>query len=123
MLGERGAEEGAAELHGAGAMVGGDPAGGVEVDAVELGLARAAGGDVTEVRLVAKAADAAAGAGTEGAAVLDGGADEAGQARRGLGERVGRRRVVRRPPSGPTPRTPLMMATLGGTPSKASSRR
>jgi hypothetical protein len=33
----------------------------VEIEAIELGLTRAAGGDVTEVRLVAEAADAGAG--------------------------------------------------------------
>jgi hypothetical protein len=33
----------------------------VEIEAVELGLTRAAGGDVPEVRLVAEAADAGAG--------------------------------------------------------------
>jgi hypothetical protein len=66
----------------------------VKYEAVELGLTRAAGGDVTEVRLVAEAADAGAGAGTEGDTALDGGADEAGPDRRGLGKRVGRCRVV-----------------------------
>ena len=35
----------------------------MEVEAVDLGLTRAAGDDVTEVRLVAEAADAGAGAG------------------------------------------------------------
>jgi hypothetical protein len=42
------------------------------VEAVELGLTRAAGGDVPEVRLVAEATDAGAGAGAEGDAALDG---------------------------------------------------
>jgi hypothetical protein len=51
VLGERRAEEIAAELFEAGAIVGGDPDVGVEVEALELGLARAAGGDVTEVRV------------------------------------------------------------------------
>jgi hypothetical protein len=60
VLGERGAEEVAAELLEAGAMVGRDPDVGVEVEAVTLGLARAAGGDVIEVRLVAEAPDAGA---------------------------------------------------------------
>jgi hypothetical protein len=42
VLGERGAEEIAAELLDAGAIVGEDPDVGVEIEAVELGLARAA---------------------------------------------------------------------------------
>jgi hypothetical protein len=50
----------------------------VEVEAVELGLARAAAGGVAQIRLVAEAADVGAGAGAEGDAALDGGADEAG---------------------------------------------
>ncbi|MCI0547655.1 MAG: hypothetical protein L0027_10270 [Candidatus Rokubacteria bacterium] len=49
---------------------------------------------MTEVRLVAEAADAGAKAGAEGDTTLDGGTDEAGQDRGGLGEWVGRRRVV-----------------------------
>jgi hypothetical protein len=61
VLGERGAEEIATELLEAGAIVWGDPDVGVEIEAIELGLTRAAGGDVTEVRLVAEAADAGAG--------------------------------------------------------------
>ena len=48
-----------------------------------------------DVYLVPEAADAGAGAGTEGDAALDGGPHEAGQDRRDLGERVERRRVVR----------------------------
>ena len=40
VLGERGAEEGAAELRKAGTIVGGNPDVGVEVEAVELSLAR-----------------------------------------------------------------------------------
>jgi hypothetical protein len=44
ILGERGAEERAAELFDARAIGGGDPDVGVEIEAVELGLARAAGG-------------------------------------------------------------------------------
>ena len=79
VLGKRGAEEIAAELFEAGAIVGGDPDVGVEVEALELGLAGPAGGDVTKVRLVAEAADACAGAGAEGDAALDGGADDPGQ--------------------------------------------
>src|SRR6266511_398312 len=55
-----------AERLEAGAIGRRHPAVGVEVEAVALGLARAAGGDVTEVRLVAKAADAGAGPGAEG---------------------------------------------------------
>jgi hypothetical protein len=94
VLGERGTEEVAAELLEAGTIVGGDPDVGVEIEAVDLGLTRAAGGDVTEVRLVAEAPDAAAGAGAEGDAALDGGAGEAGQDGRGVGERVRRGRVV-----------------------------
>ena len=49
----RGAEEIATELLEAGAIVWRDPDVGVEIEAVELGLMRAAGGDVTEVQLVA----------------------------------------------------------------------
>jgi len=54
LLGEWGAEQIATELLQASSIVGGDPDVGVEVEAVELGLTRAAGGDVTEVRLVAE---------------------------------------------------------------------
>jgi hypothetical protein len=50
----------------------------VQVEAVELGLARAARGGVTKVRRVAEVADAGAGAGAEGDAALDGGAGDAG---------------------------------------------
>jgi hypothetical protein len=53
----------------------------VEVEAVELGLAGAARGGMAQIRLVAEAADAGAGAGAEGDAAMDGGADEAGQNR------------------------------------------
>jgi len=56
VLGERGAEEVAAELLKAGTIVGGDPDVGVEVEAVELGLARSARGGVSQVRLVAETA-------------------------------------------------------------------
>jgi hypothetical protein len=49
---------------------------------------------VTQVRLVAEAADARAGTGAEGDAALDRGADEAGQDGRGLAEGVGRGVVV-----------------------------
>jgi hypothetical protein len=52
-----------AELLQAGAIVGGDPDVGVEIEAIELSLTRAAGGNVTEVRLVAEATDTGAGAG------------------------------------------------------------
>ena len=54
LLGEWGAEQIATELLQASSIVGGDPDVGVEVEAVELGLTRPAGGDVTEVRLVAE---------------------------------------------------------------------
>ena len=94
VLGDRGAEEVAAELLEAGTIVGGDPDVGVEIEAIELGLTWAAGGAVTEIRLTAEAADAGTGAGAEGDAALDGGAGEAGQDGRGVGERVRRRRVV-----------------------------
>jgi hypothetical protein len=81
VLGERGAEEVAAELFEAGAIVRGHPDVGVEVEAVELGLAGTARGGMAQIRLVAEAADAGAGAGAEGDAAMDGGADEAGQNR------------------------------------------
>jgi hypothetical protein len=63
VLGERGAEEVAAERLEAGTIVRGDPDAGVEIEAIELGLTRAAGGDVTEGRPVAEAADAGTSAG------------------------------------------------------------
>ena len=66
----------------------------MEVEAVAPGLAWATGSDVTEVWLVAEAADAGAGARAEGAAALDGGADEAGEDWRGLAEGVGGRAIV-----------------------------
>ena len=80
----RGAEEIATKLFEAGAIVAGDPVVGVEVEALELGLARTARGDVTEVRLVAEAAEAGADAGAEGDAALDGGAPDPGQDGRGF---------------------------------------
>ena len=52
------------------AMVGRDADGGVEVEAVELGLTGAARGYVTEGRFVVEVADAGAGAGAEGDAAL-----------------------------------------------------
>src|SRR5690348_4089234 len=55
-----------------------------------MGLARAARGEMPEVRLVAEAADAGAGPGAQGDAPLD----EPGQDGRGLGKRVGGRLVV-----------------------------
>jgi hypothetical protein len=82
--GRAGAEEVATELFEAGAILAGDPDVGVEIEALEVGLARAAGGDVTEVRLVAEAAEAGAGAGAEGDAALDGGAPDPGQDGRGF---------------------------------------
>src|SRR5262245_31868264 len=85
-LGERWAEEVAAEAFEVGAIVGGDPDVVVEGEAVELGLARAAGGGVAQICLVAEAADVGAGTGAEGDAALDRGADEAGQDGRGLTE-------------------------------------
>jgi len=94
VLGERGAQEIATELLEAGAIVEGDPDVGVEVEAVELSLARAAGGEEPEARLVAEAADAGAGTGAEGDAALDGRPNEAGQDWRGFGERVRRGCVV-----------------------------
>jgi len=90
----RGAEEIATEVFQVGAIVRRDPDVGVEIEPVELGLTRAAGGDVTEVRLVAEAADAGAGTGAQGDAALDGGLNEAGQDGRDFGERVRRGRVV-----------------------------
>ena len=48
----------------------------MQVEAVEMGLARAARGEMREVRLVAEAADAGAGPGAQGDAPLDGGAHE-----------------------------------------------
>jgi len=96
VLCERGAEEITTEVFQTSAIVGGNPDVSVEVEAVELGLPRAAGGDVTEVRLVAEAADAGTGAGAEGNPALDGGCDEAGQQRRGFGQRVRRGGVVAR---------------------------
>jgi len=66
----------------------------MQVEAVELGLTRAARGDVPEVRLVAEAADAGTGAGAKGDAALDGGAHETGEDWRGLGEWVGGRAIV-----------------------------
>jgi hypothetical protein len=89
ILGERGTEEITAELLEAGAIVGRDPDVGVQVEAVEVGVAWAASGEMPEVRLVAKAADAGAGAGAEGDATLDGGIDETRKEGRGLGEGIG----------------------------------
>jgi hypothetical protein len=62
-----------------GTVVGGDPGVGVEIEAVELGLAGAARGGVTEIRLVTEAAHAHARATAEGDPTLDGGAREAGR--------------------------------------------
>jgi len=93
VLGERGAEERAAELFEAGPIVGGAQTLAWRSKPSSWAW-RAPGGDVTEVRLVAEAADAGAGAGAEGDAALDGGADDPGQDGRGLAEGVGRRAVV-----------------------------
>jgi hypothetical protein len=49
---------------------------------------------VVQLRLVADAPDASAGAAAEGDAALNGGADEAGQHGRGLAEGIGRRAVI-----------------------------
>jgi len=51
---------------------------------------------VTEIRLVAEAADAGAGTGAEGNAALDGRADDPGEDGRGPAEGIGRRVVVSR---------------------------
>ncbi len=53
----------------------------VVIEAIELSLTRAAGGDVTAVRLVAEATDTGAGAGAEGHTALNRGPNEAGQDR------------------------------------------
>jgi hypothetical protein len=79
VLGEGRAEEIATELLETGAIIGGHPDVGVEIEAVELGLTRAARGGVTEVRLVAEAADAGASPWPQRDAALDGGADETSQ--------------------------------------------
>jgi hypothetical protein len=94
VLGEGGPEEIAAELLQAARLLGGTPDVGMQGEAVELFLTRAARGNVTEVRLVAEAPDAGAGARTEGDAALDGGAHETGEDGRGLGEWVSGRAVV-----------------------------
>jgi len=65
----------------------------MQVEAVELGLTRAARGNVPEVRLVAEAPDAGAGVRTEGDAAPDGGAHETGEDGRDLGEWVSGRAV------------------------------
>ena len=90
VLGGRGAEQMAAELCKAGAIVGSDPDIGVEIEAIELGLARAARGGGTEVGLGAEPADAGPGSWPQREAALDGGAHEANQKRGRLRERVGR---------------------------------
>jgi hypothetical protein len=66
----------------------------MQVEAVELGLTRGTRGNLPEVRLVAEAPDAGAGARTEGDAALDGGAHETGEDGRALGEWVSGRAVV-----------------------------
>lgn len=66
----------------------------MEIEAIELGLARAARGGVAQVRRLAEAADTGAGARAEGDAALDGGAGEAGQDGGGLGEEVVRRAII-----------------------------
>ena len=55
ILGERGAQERPAALLQARAIGGGDPDGGGQIDAVEVGLARAAGAGVGRARFVAQA--------------------------------------------------------------------
>jgi hypothetical protein len=100
-LGQRGAEEIATEPLQTDAIVRGDPDVGVEVEAIELGLPGAPGGDVTEIRLVAEAADAGAGTGAEGNAALDGRADDPGEDGRGLPTRAGDERAAARPVCGP----------------------
>ena len=68
----------------------------MEVEPIELDLAGAAGGDVTEVRLIVEAADPSVGPGAKGDAVLDGGADEASKDGQDSSEWVRRGRVVGR---------------------------
>jgi len=67
VLGERGAEEVAAELFGAGAIVRWHPDVGVEVAAVEGGRGGTAKGGRAQIRLAAEAAGGGAGAGGPGA--------------------------------------------------------
>ena len=86
VLGQRGTEKIATKLLQADAIVRGDPDVGVEVEAIELGLARAAGGRVTGIRRVSEAPDTGAGTGAKGDAALDGRADDPGQDGRGLAE-------------------------------------
>ena len=94
VLGQRRAQQIAAQVFEAGAIVRGNPDIGVEIEAIELGLARPARGGVAHSGLGPEATHARAGARAEGDAALDGGADEPGQDGGGLGERVGRDAVV-----------------------------
>jgi hypothetical protein len=66
---------------------------GVQIEAVQVRLARAAGADVGGVRIVPYGSHPGAGARAQGDAALDRSAGEAGQQRRGLGEGVRRLRV------------------------------
>ena len=79
ILGERGPEEVTTEMFETSAIVRGHPDVGVEIEAVELRLTRAAGGDEPEVWFVAEAADAGARPGAEGDTALHRGADKASQ--------------------------------------------
>ena len=116
VLGQRGTEKIATELLQTDAIVRGDPDVGVEVEALELGLPRAPGGRVTEIRLVAEAADA--GAGAEGDAALDGGADGACAAAAPAGPAPPRsRRAAPGPPLAPPP---IMWARAMATPGPPS---
>src|SRR5262245_42396963 len=90
VLGERGAEQIAAERFTAGAIVGSDPAMGGEIEAIARGLARAARGGVTAVGLGPEPADAGPGPWPQREAARDGGAHEARPKRGRLRERVGR---------------------------------
>ena len=94
MLGQRRAQEIAAQVFKARAIVWANPDTGVKIEAIELGLARSARGGVARSGLGSEATHARASARAESAAALDGGANEPGQDGGGLGEGAGQGAVV-----------------------------
>src|SRR5438093_13611623 len=98
-LGDRRPEDVAGEPLERGAVVSRDGDVGVEIEPLEMRLARAAGGDPGSVGLAADLEDAGAGVWPERYASLHGSAADTGQGGRFLGERVGVRRVLGREPA------------------------
>ena len=93
VLGDRRPQQVAAELLEPGAVVRRHEQVGVEIEAIEVGLARTGRGNPGRVGVVPDPQDVGPGPPAEGDPSLDGGAADASQGERLLGERIRRRRV------------------------------